>query len=45
MDVVGKTIDQWHIANGTSDETKQQVRGPRKNCQNQWVYVGARAKA
>ncbi|MET4072403.1 mono/diheme cytochrome c family protein [Bradyrhizobium sp. S3.2.6] len=43
MDVVGKTIDQWIIANGTSEEAKQQIWGPRKNCQNQRVYVGARA--
>ncbi|MET4312570.1 hypothetical protein [Bradyrhizobium sp. RT4b] len=42
-DVVGKTIDQWIIANGTSEEAKQQIWGPRKNCQNQRVYVGARA--
>ncbi|WOH75412.1 di-heme-cytochrome C peroxidase [Bradyrhizobium sp. NDS-1] len=38
-----KTIDQWIIANGTSEEAKQQIWGPRKNCQNQRVYVGARA--
>jgi hypothetical protein len=43
MDVVGKTIDQWNIAHGTSEETKQHMWGPRKNCQNQRVYVGARA--
>ncbi|SFV17306.1 hypothetical protein SAMN05192541_12813 [Bradyrhizobium arachidis] len=43
MDVVGKTIDQWDIANGTSEETKRRMWGPRKNCQNQRVYVGARA--
>lgn len=43
MDVVGKTIDQWEVANGTPDKIKQQMWGPRKNCQNQRVYVGARA--
>ncbi|WP_271575668.1 di-heme-cytochrome C peroxidase [Bradyrhizobium sp. CCBAU 11361] len=43
MDVVGKTIDQWMIANGASEEAKSQMWGPRKNCQNQRVYVGARA--
>ncbi|MFK4719449.1 mono/diheme cytochrome c family protein [Bradyrhizobium niftali] len=43
MDVVGKTIEEWVIANGTSEETKRQMWGPRKNCQNQRVYVGARA--
>lgn len=43
MDVVGKTIDQWNVANGTPDKIKQQMWGPRKNCQNQRVYVGARA--
>lgn len=43
MDVVGKTIDQWNIANGTPEETRRKMWGPRKNCQNQRVYVGARA--
>lgn len=45
MDVVGKTIDQWNIANGTPEDTKQQMWGPRKNCQNPRVYVGARASS
>ncbi|MGY4319201.1 di-heme-cytochrome C peroxidase [Bradyrhizobium sp. JR3.5] len=43
MDVVGKTIDQWNVANGSSEKAKQQMWGPRKNCQNPRVYVGARA--
>ncbi|WP_375784939.1 di-heme-cytochrome C peroxidase [Bradyrhizobium sp. Pha-3] len=43
MDVVGKTIDQWNVANASSEEAKQQMWGPRKNCQNPRVYVGARA--
>ncbi|WP_407185374.1 di-heme-cytochrome C peroxidase [Bradyrhizobium centrosematis] len=43
MDLVGKTIDQWMIANGTSEDIKRQMWGPRKNCQNQRVYVSARA--
>lgn len=43
MDVVGKTIDQWNIKNGSSDEIRQQMSGPRKNCQNQRAYIGARA--
>jgi hypothetical protein len=43
MDVVGKTIEQWYIANGTSEGMKQRMWGPRKNCQNQRVFVAARA--
>lgn len=43
MDVVGKTIDQWNVANGTPDQLKQQMWGPRKNCQNQRIYIEARA--
>lgn len=43
MDVVGKTVDQWNVANGTPDQLKQQMWGPRKNCQNQRIYVNARA--
>ncbi|MCC8939037.1 cytochrome C [Bradyrhizobium sp. Arg68] len=43
MDVVGKTIDQWNVANDSSEKAKQQMWGPRKNCQNPRVYVGARA--
>jgi hypothetical protein len=43
MDVVGKTIDQWNVTNGTPDQIKQQMWGPRPNCQNRRVYIGARA--
>ena len=45
MDVVGKTIEQWYIANGTSEEMKQKMSGPRKNCQNQRAFVAARASS
>ncbi len=45
MDVVAKTIDQWHIAKGTSEEMKQKMSGPRKNCQNPRVFVAARASS
>jgi hypothetical protein len=45
MDVVAKTIDQWHIAKGTSEEMKQKMWGPRKNCQNPRVFVAARASS
>jgi hypothetical protein len=45
MDVVGKTIEQWYIAKGASKEMKQKMSGPRKNCQNQRVYVAARASS
>ena len=45
MDVVGKTIDQWYIAKGASEEMKQKMSGPRKNCQNQRVFVAARASS
>ncbi|MCK1352648.1 hypothetical protein IVB56_16485 [Bradyrhizobium sp. CW7] len=41
MDVVGKTIDQWNVANNSSENTKQQMWGPRKNCQNPRAYIGA----
>ncbi|RXH21201.1 cytochrome C [Bradyrhizobium zhanjiangense] len=44
MDVVGKTIDQWNFANNSSEETKQQMWGPRKNCQNPQAYIGARVR-
>ncbi|QPF92639.1 di-heme-cytochrome C peroxidase [Bradyrhizobium commune] len=45
MDVVGKTIEQWYIANGTPDEIRQKMSGPRKNCQNPHVFVAARASS
>ncbi|MBB4383500.1 cytochrome c [Bradyrhizobium sp. SBR1B] len=43
MDVVGKTIEQWMIAKGTSEEARREMWGPRKNCQNRRVYVEANA--
>ncbi|WP_027527487.1 di-heme-cytochrome C peroxidase [Bradyrhizobium sp. Ec3.3] len=45
MDVVGKSIEQWYIANGTSEELKRQMSGPRQNCQNPRVFVAARASS
>ncbi|WOH80465.1 di-heme-cytochrome C peroxidase [Bradyrhizobium sp. BEA-2-5] len=42
MDVVGKTVDQWNVANDSSEKAKQQMWGPRKNCQNPRVYARAR---
>jgi len=44
MDVVGKTIDQWNVTNNSSEKTKQQMWGPRKNCQNPRAYIGARVR-
>jgi hypothetical protein len=43
MDVVGKTIEQWYIANGTPDKIQQQMSGPRPNCQNPHVFLPTRA--
>jgi hypothetical protein len=42
MDVVGRTIEQWYVTNGTPEEIRRQMSGPRKNCQNRRVFVPAR---
>ena len=42
MAVVDKTIEQWFVDNGTPENVRTKMRGPRLNCQNTRVFVAAR---